>query len=326
MWLNIIRSVFDVMIIMFFMNDLLVEAQPPADPKFAAAPRFEVASIRRCRQEDTPRNRITGGPGSGRVTVGPGRIRLECQTVESLIQWAFIGHASGKDWPLEPQTGSRTPPVSYRLIYQPILGGPAWIRSERYTIEAKASNAQTFAMMRGPMMQTLLEDRLQLKIHRQMKQSPIYRLVVTPNGPKLQSSTDKSCVPFDVTRGEHAPLGAASPPCGFVRFKTGSIEIYGQTMAAACRQFSNWLDRDVIDGTDLPGVFDFHLELNPAEVLKSAKMERPTEPSDTPIPAAGTDPFGALNNALRRLGLKLEAARSSVEVVAIDRIERPSEN
>jgi hypothetical protein len=73
-----------------------------------------------------------------------------------MIQLAYLGFPDGKPW-VKDAFGFAAPPLPMSVLLQPIAGAPRWIRSEKYTIEAEAAVPQTEAVMRGPMMQALLE-------------------------------------------------------------------------------------------------------------------------------------------------------------------------
>src|ERR1039457_7075292 len=107
-----------------------------------SVPRFEVASIKPCKAGDMPAGggRSAGGSASGN---DPGRLSLECQTLDRLIRMAYIRFADGKDW--SPGSPGATP----RQMNQPISGEPARANSGRYTIDAKPESPQTAGMMRG---------------------------------------------------------------------------------------------------------------------------------------------------------------------------------
>jgi hypothetical protein len=120
-----------------------------------SVPKWEVVSIRPC--ETLPRN--PGGRG------GPGRYSVRCGKVEDLIREAYVMFADGRG--LNPH-----------VWYETLTGGPGWIRSEFYDIEAKPEGTPSREMMGGPMMQALLEDRFKLKIHREVRQVPVYELVI----------------------------------------------------------------------------------------------------------------------------------------------------
>lgn len=292
----------------------------------ASSPKFEVASIKPCQAGDTSSGGGRGGEGGGgRVSGDPGRLRLKCQTVEDLIRSAYLEYANGKAWPVDNKTGMRMPPVSLRLLHQPIRGSPAWAKSERYTIDAEPESAQTMAMMRGPMLQALLEDRFKLKIRRETRDVPLYALVVAKGGPKLQAAKEGSCTSIDWTKGPPPPPGPGQPPaCGFFSFRNGGMDTYGQTMAGLCRQFSVALDRDVVDKTGIEGAFDIHLELTPGDLFAGGGPDSTlSDPAAPPIPA---DPLGAIISAVQKLGLRIEATKGAGEFLVIDHVERPSKN
>jgi uncharacterized protein (TIGR03435 family) len=137
------------------------------------------------------------------------------------------------------------------------------------------------------MLQNLLADRFQLKLHRESKDAPIYALVVAKNGPKLKES---------------AP-GAQ----GSIGMSQGNLSARGVPVAALADQLSGpvfQLGRPVIDRTGISGIYDFTLDWA----------------SDDSAPSV----FTALQE---QLGLKLEAQKGSVEVLVVDSMERkPSAN
>ncbi len=104
------------------------------------------------------------------------------------------------------------------LVPPALEGAPGWIDSARYTIDAKAEGPQSGAMMRGPLMQSLLEDRFQVKVHRQTREVSGYVMTIAKGGPK-PSYIRKKAVAFTsiqqtLPRGPYLELshGAAHPP------------------------------------------------------------------------------------------------------------------
>ena len=142
-----------------------------------AKPKFEVASIKECKNTDQAPPSISS----------PGRVSLGCWPLWRLIGDAYETFADGKVDPLKP------------LVPLPLDSAPAWVNSARYSIDAKAEGPESGAVMRGPMMQTLLEDRFQLKVHRETKEVPAYIMTVAKGGPKLQRTIDGSCNSVDPT-------------------------------------------------------------------------------------------------------------------------------
>jgi hypothetical protein len=142
----------------------------------SSLPKFEVASIKLCQPGDVPRG---GGRGSGGAGGSdPGLLRFTCVPVDRLIRLAYLRYASAKP---EPEAAT----FSLRIMNQDIAGEPGWAQSDRYTIDAKPETPQSIGMMRGPMLQTLLEERFKLKIHQDDKEVPVYALVVGKGAAKL---------------------------------------------------------------------------------------------------------------------------------------------
>ncbi len=308
--------------------ELLAQARPamPAPtPAPAPTPKFEVAAIRRSTGCDAGGGGRGGGKGGGvrRINWSPGRLNLECQTVADLIRWAYLLYANGTAWPVSASTGLEIRPVSFHVLDQPIKGSPAWINSDRYTIDAKGESPQSQEMMRGPMMQALLEDRFKLKIHRETRQVPVYELTVAKGGPRLQNAKQGSCITVDFKKGPPPEPTPGQPPpdlCGMVRPSSTNdgLDMHGVTMADLCMQLSVSTEGDVIDKTGLTGVYDVHLELSPLDLGFT-----PTDRGGTIIiPTDGA----AISVAVQKLGLKLERTTRPSEFLVIDSIERPSEN
>jgi uncharacterized protein (TIGR03435 family) len=291
---------------------LATPAQSFAQSK-AAPSKFEVASVKACKAADLPPNRRREGPSGN----DPGRTRIVCQTLERLIQWAYVRYANGQPTPRD------VTPVPDQLIE----GGPSWVRSETFTIDAKPESPQSMEMMRGPMLQALLEDRFNLKLHRGTRQVPTYALVVAKGSPKLDAAKKDSCTaPPDFSKGLPPPLRPDQPPpCGaFSPDGKAGTRTFGQTMAGLSAEFSALLDRRVEDRTGIEGTFDIHLDVDFNSLF--TRFDRPLAAGDAPGGPNSTDPLGALGSAVAKLGLRLESARGAETFIVIDHVERPSEN
>ena len=204
-----------------------------------AQPRFEVALV---KANSNCANATAGGRSGGTASRinSPDRLDLRCRTLADLIKMAYVQFADGQRTfsPGEAQ----------------VSGGPPWMDSEHFDIDAKAEQPQSPEMMRGPMLQKLLEDRFQLKIHFTTTEIPVYTLSVAKGGPKLQPAQEGKCLP----PGPGQPLPSASQrqagvvPCGvFVpsRGKDDAARMYGGTLENFCRQLTALLGRKVIDKT-----------------------------------------------------------------------------
>ncbi len=207
-----------------------------------------------------------------------------------------------------------------------ITGGPGWINSDRYDILAKVASTgsdsppadpekMTDAMMKTAReqmqqrLQALFADRFQLTIHRETKEQQIYALVVGKNGPKLQASDTKD---------------GAGPR----RMMMGRGQINGQgvELQMLTNQLSNQLGRPVLDRTGLTGHFDIKLEWTPDPGQSATSLGGAPPPGvEAPPPPNPNGPsiFTAIQE---QLGLRLESQKGPVEMIVIDRMEKPSEN
>ncbi len=179
--------------------------------------------------------------------------------------------------------------------------------SDRYDIEATMDAATPINQIYGPMLQALLEDRFALQLHRENRDLPIYNLVVAKGGVKMPAATG-DCVVSPADGGPPLP-----PSNGRVFFcnhpNSGprTVEGKGITLKALSDTLSRTeLNRSVVDKTGLTGAFDVNLKW-------AADLSEP-----------GADPsvFTALQE---QLGLRLDASRGPVEVLVIDRVEKPTQ-
>jgi uncharacterized protein (TIGR03435 family) len=281
----------------------LIPERSPAQTR-AENPRFEVASVKR--------NLTCGTRRGGRTPGAPGRLNQECMTVKGLILTAYGIWANGLT-------------NSYRL--PEITGGPGWVDSDTYDIAAKADNAAPFPQMAGPMLRTLLEDRFKLKLHREVKEAPVYFLTVAKNGPKMPAAKEGSCVPIDPNHPppQNSTVGQALPrycaPGFQTKGSTMTVTSRGGTMAQLCDALlSRIVGRPVIDKTGLSGRYEFEIEF--VSPQPGASM-LPGDSSGAPPPSEMASIFSVLQS---QLGLKLEPGKGTVEALIIDRVERPAEN
>ncbi len=266
----------------------------------APRPAFEVASIK-----PSPKNCTGPGPGAGPT---PGRIELPCVSARLLIRAAY-GLLSGGQLAVRPVE---------------VVGGPAWLDSERYTIVAKAEGRASPTEMFGPMLQTLLEDRFQLKLHRESREHAAYALTVAKGGPKLTPAKEE-CPAADLNDFAAWRVHAQTS-CGMPRIsrKEGLtvVDFAGATMQEFAAR-AIFLDRPVIDKTGLAGRYDIHLEFAREFPSGSIRLNGIEQPAPVPRESAGPSVFAALS---QQLGLKLSPAKAPVDVIVIDSVERPAPN
>jgi uncharacterized protein (TIGR03435 family) len=186
---------------------------------------------------------------------------------------------------------------------------PGWMDSVRYDIEAKAPAGvdQSPPQLRL-MLRTLLADRFKLTFHRESRDADTYVLTVAKGGSKLRRSKDAPCIPSPDAR------------CGGTTMAPGIIRTTNGTLPLLAVALSSMVGGPVFDETGLTGAFDFQLEWTPDFAL-------PTTPGEAPVRPAFDPSQPALGSALQeQLGLKLETRKGKIEMLIIDRAEKPSVN
>jgi uncharacterized protein (TIGR03435 family) len=260
----------------------------------ATRPQFEVASIK-----------PSVGDGIMNVRPLPGRLTADT-TLQVLMQYA------------------------YGVAPFQVVGGPGWLTSERYQIEATA-NATASRDRMFLMLQSLLEDRFQLKTHRDIKEQPVFTLVADKGGVKLPAPKEGVCVDSAadaatewVGGGRMAAPGEVQPDngrCGsaVLGLGRGGAQMHGGKIAMPelVRMLSMLLGRSVIDKTGVTRLFDLQLEFSPDDT---------TPELPPPPPGVYTSGVSVAQALQQQLGLRLESAKGPVEVIVVDQAERPSAN
>jgi len=240
----------------------------------AAAPEFDAASIKPVAPGDRPNTGFFGSlkftPGmvlSGRGNVSAGRIILE----------------------------------AYHLHDYQLIGGPAWLTSDNFALEAKADTPADEGQLRL-MLQTLLTKRFKLVTHRETREMPVWALTVAKGGPKLHDMKPGEAMPR--SREEMAKLGLARTwdgPLAGNMVEIGGIQtlvdiLYGMS----ANPNSGMETRPVLDKTGLAGNYLFFFQWGANEYFKDVVQEV--------------------------AGLKLEPSKAPVEVLVVDHIEKPDGN
>ena len=263
-------------------------AQSPAASKPVAQERltFEVASIRR---------NVSGDQGA-QIRVQPGgQIVVTNNSLYNLIRNAY---------------GTQR----YEMVPGPQL--PSWIDSDRWDILAKlppdAPEREEQMQLR---LRSLLEDRFKLDARREVREMPIYALVIARGdgqlGSQMKQSNDE-CAAAAKARA----AGAAAPPlaggfCG-TRAGNGNVSMRGVPLSNFVRNLGGMTGRVVVDKTGLAGPFDLDLKWTPDQAIGAGGAQ-----------TDGTSLFAAMQE---QLGLRLEAQRAPVEVLVINSAERPTED
>lgn len=272
----------------------------------AQAPSFEVTSIRPSPPQTAP--------GAAGVRIAGSQVRITGVSLQTLLTFA------------------------YQVRPQQIIG-PDWLGHGRFDLAATIPDGGS-VMQVPAMLQAVLADRFHMKMHRESRLIPIYALAISKGGIKIQPST-----PLEATAGttnEKPPAvgvtstlssgGTAVDYGGGSSITMGNnrIEVRRRSMPAFADVLTRFVDRPVIDGTELTGDYDFVLEFAPEDysslIMRSAfnggAMLSPE--ALRALDAASLDP---LSGALEKVGLTLESRKAPDELIVVDAISRtPSEN
>jgi uncharacterized protein (TIGR03435 family) len=204
-----------------------------------------------------------------------------------------------------------------------VIGGPAWLSSERYDLRARADGVSDPGEMIS-MLQRLLADRFRLKTYNDTKELPIYDLMPAKRGLKLQVAQPGSCfvsapnVPMPAPR----PGDSAAYVCGKTYYLVRNrILARGVKISSFADGIASRVGRIVVDKTDDSGTYDIDLQWNVDQTSSTAHTAEPELSQDL------DDMVHSIAIALQnQLGLRLQPDRSQVRVIVIDDIQRPSEN
>jgi uncharacterized protein (TIGR03435 family) len=242
----------------------------------------------------------------------PGACTFPSPTFSSPVEFA-IGHC-----PL-------TKLISYAygpLLDDQIAGAPNWAKSEWYAVSAKSASPVSI-FEKYTMLQPVLEERFQLKWHKETRQLAVYNLSVS--GPlKLQRTVPGSCRTWDPKSTPPVSDPKLPPACGVWRNRSlpdggGTLQANGVTLAGLAGMMRSTLGREVVDTTGSEDLFDVHLEFaNPA--LGSAD-----DPLGGAVASGPSDP-PSIFTALKNVGLTLKPGRGSSEVLVVDSVQKPTEN
>ena len=227
---------------------------------------------------------------------------------------------------------------AYRVRDFQIIGGPSWTTSDRWNIEARAEEGSvpprtgvTDPNVPDPLalrLQSLLEDRFQLKFHRETRELPAYELTIAKGGSKVKLSEDQT--PFrPPEKGDPPATQLPQPgrpmPRGTMRMSMSDLEANSIEFANFVQMLSQVLRRPVIDKTGLKGLYDIKLKWTP-EMGQGTTPFGPLPAGAQPPPAPDPSGPSIFTAVQEQLGLKLESTKGPAEVLVIDSVEKPSEN
>jgi bla regulator protein blaR1 len=198
-----------------------------------------------------------------------------------------------------------------------VIGVPSWVKTEKYDIQAKVSESDVpkldrlSHMERNEMMRSVLVDRFSFASHREIRELPVYELVVAKGGPKL-----KEAAPGDTYAGGLKDDQGQSSP-GMMRVGRGTVDCQAIPITSLMEILTQLSGRTVVDKTGLTGKYDIKLRW-------SSEDSHPNPDAG----GAGTEaPFVDFFTAIQeQLGLKLIPAKGPVNALVVDHIEKPSDN
>jgi len=195
---------------------------------------------------------------------------------------------------------------AYGLHPKQIVGAPAWVDTDKFDITAQPDQpGRPNDKQWKAMLQKLLTERFQLTFHHDKKELSVYALEAAKSGSKLvKSQGDPNGLPSMFFRG-----------LGNLPAANATMQDFAGLLQSAV------LDRPVVDQTGLTGRFDFTLNWTPDESQFVGMGIKVPPPSDKP-----DAPPGLFTAVQEQLGLKLEATKAPVDVIVIDKVEKPSAN
>jgi uncharacterized protein (TIGR03435 family) len=225
--------------------------------------------------------------------------------------------------------------IAYRMRINQIVG-PDWLSAQRFDVAAKVPDGGVQADVL-PMLQSLLEERFQMKAHREMREFPVYALEVAKTGLKVMPTTPDGD-PFARRNGPLNLTGGGTSAGINIDLGEGSYFMLGETtvetknlsMATLATMLTRFVDRAVVDMTDLKGGYDLKLEVTPEDrtsmLIRSAVGAGVVLPPQA-LALLNVGSIDSLSNALKKIGLTLDARKAPLEVIVVDRMEKtPSEN
>jgi uncharacterized protein (TIGR03435 family) len=240
-------------------------------------------------------------------------------------------------------------PIAYKLKpYQ--ISGPDWMSGQRFDIIAVLPDGATKEQV-PEMLQTLLAERFQLKVHRETRDHSVYALIVGKGGSKLKESPEIKAAPAEppkgaitmgtgtsqvsITPGSGGGATVTSPQNGTTKMTMGQggqmrMEIERVTMPAFAEMITRFVDRPVVDMTELKGNYQVGLDLSMELMLSMARtagVSLPALPGAAGSASASDPSGGSIFASIQELGLKLDSRKAPIEFVVVDHAEKaPTEN
>ncbi|HUI80384.1 MAG TPA: TIGR03435 family protein [Bryobacteraceae bacterium] len=200
---------------------------------------------------------------------------------------------------------------AYDMHPKQVVGAPEWVDTDKFDISAKPNipGMPSVNQMKA-MLQKLLADRFSLKFHHEKKELSVYAITVAKGGEKIKKE-ENSTLPI--------PGFGGIPQRGF-NVRNGTIAEFASVMQA------QFMEQPVVDQTGLGDTrYTFVLKWTPDPSQRSGFGGGPPPDAAPPAPDADAPPdlFSAMQ---QQLGLKMGMTKAPVEVMVIDKVDKPSEN
>lgn len=216
-----------------------------------------------------------------------------------------------------------------------MISGPDWTATERYNITATLPAGSSKAQV-PEMLQALLADRFEVKLHNEKKEYPIFALVLGKGPPKLKElPPDPSPDPSEDKLNDE-PVGMANVATiaavgngVSVQYARGAsitvgnnrIEVTKLPLWVFCRNLERYSDRQIIDMTGLTGTYSFVVQVMPEDYMAMMMRSAVLRGANLPLEAQkllDTSPPSAIGDALGQVGLRLEQRRAPLDILVID--------
>lgn len=255
-------------------------------------PTFEVATVRE----------NTSGETRTRIELVNARFNVINMTLRELVAIVY------------PTDGGR-----FRHANQ-LVGGPGWFSSARFDIIARAEGSRGDTNRPGftataadreavervrLMVRRLLAERFKLRVHHESRQLPIYELVIANSSGALGPDLRRSPTDCMEEWKKQGMPDARNLACGSIQGRPGKVVGHTVETGAFVRDLYDWTGRPVIDRTGISDRVDFTLTWAPEN-------------------APDSDAPSIFTAVQEQLGLKLQPARGSVDVLVVDSAERPT--
>jgi uncharacterized protein (TIGR03435 family) len=228
--------------------------------------------------------------------------------------------------------------MAYGVQNNQVIGAGDFLNSEHYDVDAKMNEETADALKkmtaeqrtaaRQKMMQALLAERFKLEIHRETKELPVYSLVVAKNGPKMKEIAAAGADPYAAGAAGPGRGASGGPGISVSGGRGGTMSVTGKSVpiTTLIHSISTSLDRPVIDKTGLTAYYDFSLEWVREDAAQSAAASGAAGNGQPPLAPPEPEGQSIFSAVQEQLGLKLEAGRGPVEVIVVDKFEKPTGN